>query len=321
MGFLYGLRIPLTLAERRTTAFRFFQDVEAWGSREASFPSSDLIGPDTPLTRLLGSVVSEVFPSHGGFLDAAVYDASGLSQTKGVRKTSLRLVWPGILVDADRAARVRDLIVNRLSSASAEGGQIAELEAKLKELNPANAWHSVLGDGAYAGRASVRMPLCDRVAPLPLRGPERRPFAPVGVLRFSISPEGKIKMEWLCREADLDHAEWIKIGCVREGEEARELTEWSVPAWPGSQIVTPSSVRSGRVKVRTAAGSDGVGCGGGLRLRGSTRGNFTAERAGQMMTVERRFSSSPAEFSEKMEQHLGKAIMDPDGALVWKQPG
>ncbi|CAE8736185.1 unnamed protein product [Polarella glacialis] len=244
-------------------------------------------------------------------------------------------------------------------------------------------------DGAYAGRASVRMPLCDRVAlasylplnplasavnpdsdvksSLPLPTEHEHKVPPSLVLRTgsateterngrwrrcrcegpSVGPSlryrllvratkvevplrftaerlpwrGKIKMEWLCREADLDHAEWIKIGCVREGEEARELTEWSVPAWPGSQIVTPSSVRSGRVKVRTAAGSDGVGCGGGLRLRGSTRGNFTAERAGQMMTVERRFSSSPAEFSEKMEQHLGKAIMDPDGALVWKQPG
>ena len=27
----------------------------------------------------------EVFPGHDGFLDAAVYDATGMSQTKGVR--------------------------------------------------------------------------------------------------------------------------------------------------------------------------------------------------------------------------------------------
>ena len=32
----------------------------------------------------------EVFPSHGGFLDVAVYNATGLSQTKGVRR---RNVW------------------------------------------------------------------------------------------------------------------------------------------------------------------------------------------------------------------------------------
>ena len=43
----------------------------------------------------IGSVVGEAFPGHASFLDVAVYDATGLSQTKGVRKTSVRLVWPG----------------------------------------------------------------------------------------------------------------------------------------------------------------------------------------------------------------------------------
>ena len=74
------------------------------------FPRRRLIQvlQDSALTRLIGTVVGEVFPSHGGFLDVAVYNATGLSQTKGVRKTSLRLVWPGILIDADRAVRDRD---------------------------------------------------------------------------------------------------------------------------------------------------------------------------------------------------------------------
>lgn len=35
----------------------------------------------------------EVFPSHGGFLDVAVYNATGLSQTKGVRR---RFIFCGV---------------------------------------------------------------------------------------------------------------------------------------------------------------------------------------------------------------------------------
>jgi len=317
MGALFSLGIPLTLAERRTTAFRLFQDVEAWGTREAAIPMEDLIGTDTALTRLIGTVIGEVFPGHAGFLDVAVFDATGLSQTKGVRKTSVRLVWPGIVVDSDRAARVRDLLVHRLAAASKEEGPIADLEARLKGLSSSNLWHSVIGDAAYASRANVRMPLCDRVSPLPLRAPEHRPLAPVGVIRFTFGSDGKMHGEWLCRQGELDDAEWIKIGALRQPEEA-QLTEWSVPAWQGSQPVPPSSTRTGRVKVRTAGGSDG---GGGLRLRATKVSANQPERAGQLLTVERCFTSDADQFCEKMDEHLGKAMVEPDGAFVWKQPG
>ncbi|CAK9002426.1 Ribosome assembly protein 1 (EF-2 like GTPase) (Elongation factor-like 1), partial [Durusdinium trenchii] len=299
VGFMHSLGVPMTLAERRTAqGFRFFQDLEAWGSREAAPLAETLFGPDSALTRLIGTVVGEVFPSHGGFLDVAVYNATGLSQTKGVRKLSLRLVWPGILTDADRALRVRDLLVNRLVTASAEGGALAELEAELKKSNASNGWHSFMGDAAYSSRAVVRMPLCDRVAPLPLRGPEKRPFNPVGVLRYSFSGE-KMTVEWLCKEADLESAEWMKIGCLRQEGEV-QLSDWRMPAYHGPQLLPLSATRTGRVKVRTTAGSDGPSIGGGLRLRKAS------ERAGQLQVVERSFSCSPQEFAEKMEQQLGK---------------
>lgn len=315
-GKLFGLGIPLTLAEKRTPSFRFFQDVEAWGSRENCMSVGELISPESPLLRLIGTVLAEVFPGHGGFLDTAVYDATGLSQTKGVKKTSLRLVWPGIVVDSDRAARVRDLVVHRLASESGDG-VLSEVESQLKEHSSVNAWHNVFGDAAYAGRSNVRMPLSDRVSPLPLRAPERRPLAPVGVLRLSFVGESKIqKMEWLCQKGELENSEWIKIGCLRQNEDV-ELTEWTVPSFPGNQPIPTSTTRTGRVKVRTAAGSDG---GGGLRLRTAKVAPST-ERAGQLLTVERRFSCEPDEFSLKMEPHLGRPMLEPDGSCVWQQPG
>jgi len=69
--------------------------------------------------------------------------------------------------------------------------------------------------------------------------------------------------------------------------------------------------------VRTAGGSDG---GGGLRLRPAAT-KAAPERAGQLLTVERRFLGSVDEFCGKMEEHLGKATIDADGTYVWKQPG
>lgn len=315
VGFMHSLGVPMTLAERRTTpCFRFFQDLEAWGSREAAPLAASLFSPDSALTRLIGAVVGEVFPSHGGFLDVAVYNATGLSQTKGVRKTSLRLVWPGILIDADRAVRVRDLVVSRLVAAtSAEGGALADMEAELKKANGSNTWHSLVSDAAYSSRSVVRMPLCDRVAPLPLRGPEKRPLNPVGVMRYSYGD--KMKVEWLCKEADLDPAEWMKIGCLRQEGEV-QLTDWSMPAYRSHELIPLSAARGYRVKVRTVAGSDGPTVGGGLRMARKQ----VAERAGQLQALERSFSCTPQEFAEKMEPQLGKAGIEPDGSHVWKQP-
>ena len=76
VGRLHDLRIPLTLQERRTPLFRFFQDIEAWGSTKDSISSDRLVGTNADLTRLIGTFMGKVFPPHGNrlFLDAAVLD-------------------------------------------------------------------------------------------------------------------------------------------------------------------------------------------------------------------------------------------------------
>merc|ERR1719502_547738 len=173
--------MPLTLAERRSSTFRLFQDIDIWGSADDSMPVEQLLTPESRFATLLGKAIGEVFPPASGtgnqFLDASIYDASGVSQTKGLKKSSIRIVWPSITVDADRALRFRDFLISRLQTAGAEtGGPIAELEAKLKQYNAQNSWHGILGDAAYGQRSVVRMPLSDRVSPLPLRAPEGRPF-------------------------------------------------------------------------------------------------------------------------------------------------
>jgi hypothetical protein len=326
---LFGMGIPLTLAERRTPTFRLFQDIDMWGSAEETMQVESFLTPESPFMMLLGKAIGEVFPPSqvsGGnnFLDASIYDASGTSQTKGLKKTSIRIVWPVIAVDADRALRFRDFIISRLQVASSaeNGGPIADLEAQLRQLNAQNSWHGVMGDASYGQRSAVRMPLTDRVSPLPLRAPEGRPFRPVGVMRFEFNEDKnnkiKMKIEWLCRQGELESADWLKIGSVRLEDKAA-LTEWVVPALPVGPMLAGIG-RGARVKVRTQGGSDG---GGGLRMAGAvTQRSTPLERAGQIVEVHRRFSANwdMQTFCERMEKQCGQSSVQDNGVVTWRNP-
>jgi len=326
---LFGMGIPLTLAERRTSTFRLFQDIDIWGSANDAMSVTRLLSPESCFVSLLGKAMGEVFPpslttGDNSFLDASIYDASGTSQTKGLRKTSLRIVWPAVHVDADRALRFRDFLITRLQAASAEeGSPVAALESEIRQHNAQNSWHSVLGDVAYGQRAVVRMPLNDRVSPLPLRAPEGRAFRPTGVMRFGNLPgqSGKkaiMKIEWLCKEGELEIADWIKIGSVRLGD-TESLTEWKVPTLPSGPLLA-GVTRGARVKVRTQAGSDG---GGGLRVAGAMNQRTTPlERAGQIVEVHRKFGANwdMKNFCEKMAKQCGESSLQDNGVVIWKNP-
>lgn len=328
-AILHGKGIPLTLAERRSATFRLFQDIDIWGSAEESMPVEQLLNPESSLVAVLAKAMLDTFPpsitgDKNQFLDASIYDASGLSQTKGLRKTSIRIVWPSITVDADRALRFRDFLISRLQTAATaeSGGAVADLEAQLRQYGAHNSWHSVLGDASYGQRSVVRMPLSDRVSPLPLRAPEGRPFIPMGVLRLTFPEENvkkaQMKVDWLCRQGELESADWVKIGTVRLEEKA-QLTEWNVPSLPVGPMLS-SLGRGVRVKVRTQGGSDG---GGGLRMAGAiTQRSTPLERAGQIVEVHRRFSANwdMQGFCDKMEKQCGQSTIQDNGVVTWRNP-
>jgi len=316
VGCLHELSIPLTLQERRTPFFRFFQDIEAWGSTKESISSDRLVGTDADLMRLIGTLMGKVFPPNSNrcFLDAAVFDATGIEQTKGLRKTSLRLVWPSIIVDQDRAIMVQTSLVHQLMLASEEGGALEELQAELQKHNRDNAWYRVFSDGPYGNnRPGVRMPLCDSVSPLPLRAPEKRPFVPVGMLRFSYTSENQMKaVEWLCKQEDLNAHEWVKLGTIRVTDATVPLSRYEAPA-AQNRAAPKGTTKTGRIKVRTVGGSDGA------EAKREPR-RVLEQRAGTSVTVKRRLVVAPDLFSEKMERQMGQASMNPDGAWVWRQP-
>mmetsp|Transcript_14185 Transcript_14185/g.30725 ORF Transcript_14185/g.30725 Transcript_14185/m.30725 type:complete len:413 (+) Transcript_14185:1-1239(+) len=239
---LHDLGVPLTLVEKKSQEIRLVLDVQVLGSESARLSAEDLLSPEKPFARLLGETMGEVFP--GELLDCLVFDSSGPSRADGVMKTSLRLVWPSIVVDKERALRVRDYLLVRFKDSRDE--EIVAMGATMQQLNKKNAWGAVFNDAIYSYSSlqrgvrpgirmplhGIRMPLCDRVSPAPMKRRELRPSRPFGCLRFSF-PEGALgEIEMVTQPDDLTSREWLRRGCIR-CDMGTPLTEWSPPTVGG----------------------------------------------------------------------------------------
>jgi len=130
---MYDLGIPLTLAEKRSPEIRFVQDIEIWGTKEETIKAEELLHPQKKFTRLLGQSMGEIYPGNQ-FLDMVAFDSTGVSRTKGVMKTSIRLVWSNIVVDKDRAARIRDFFVHKFKDSKEEGADASQLTKLVETL-------------------------------------------------------------------------------------------------------------------------------------------------------------------------------------------
>jgi len=85
ISILFDLNIPLTLTEKRTPEIRFAQDVEIWGSKDETVVVEDLMRPECPFARMLGRIMGEIYPGQDK-LDVIIFDSTGTSRTKGVKK-------------------------------------------------------------------------------------------------------------------------------------------------------------------------------------------------------------------------------------------
>lgn len=339
----YDLGIPLLLTEKRTPQIRFVQDVEIWGNPEACVTVAELMSPSSKFARLLGSTMGEMFPQEE-FLDVAVFDASGKSKIKGVMKTSIRLAWSKLVVDKERATRIRDYVVHKFKDCNDE--EIKALEGRIRDQNPDlskdNQWVNIFSDAIYFGRYGIRMPLNDRVSPQPLQHPENRPFSPFAVLRFNFLDGRLLEVEEICGNGVLEGSEWLKIGCVRRPA-GEDLTPWTPPVWRGERAPRTVDTQC-TTPLGAPAGNGGVsgGGGGGGGLAGRTPGQVKMRTRGgseptqrarprdpqrmqeeKMVTYERAFQGTVSEFCERLETQLGKTddIVQEEGKLTWSIMG
>ena len=335
---LYDLGIPLTLTEKRTQVIRFIQEVEIWGTQDDCVSASELVDCQGAFMKLLGKIMGEIYPGQpNNFLDCVIFDSTGLSRTKGIMKTSVRLVWSSIVVDRTRAGKIYDYVVFKFKDS--QDPDIKALEERFLKLNSKdNQWNNVFSDSVYFSRLGVRMPLCDRVSPAPLKKPEKRPFKPLGVIRcnYSITENGnEFQFAERFPSDALTREEWIKIGCVRL-DAGVEQTEWQAPNFvpptasrnrtggTGGGVndrdyvrAEPGARQPGAVRRRTMGGSD-------RPSRPQTRSHQQTQQE-TLVTVQREFEGSLAGFRE----HLEKAglikdkenITEDAERLVWRQPG
>jgi len=364
MALLYELGIPLTLLEKRTKQTRFAQDIDIWGKADVGIKTQELFDEQSGFTKMMGQVMGDFYKTFllemlqketeqfqkgkiqdkdmlGMYLDMVVFDATGFSKLKGVMKTSVRTVWPNIIVEKEQALNIQNFFAWKFSN-SEEVDVQAFLE-RAKDLNPDNSPGKVFSDAIYTmnSTSGIRMPLNDRVSPAPMRAPENRPFRPFCVVRFFYEqagvpdqPEVAVKkVEIIARPDDISGEDWLSLGTLRC--ELGTLTTISdTPSYagnvPAAMRVRPATGPStaaetrapGQAKVRTPGGSPGD-----ARPRAQNGNREAQEKADQITKV---FEGSKEEFRRLLESKFtdgtyedgeqGKLIFKKDNAKIEFNP-
>jgi len=260
---MYMLGVPLTLGERLTNQFTFFQDIEIRGTKDDKIEYKDIVGADSAFLLFLGRIMADLFPKEP--LQVIVLDASGLSKQLGVEQTAVRLVWQvlsgksaqGIIVDSQKANHIVDHMISKASESRDQN--IGELLRRAQTFSPFNAWRSIFvsdvnyGNGVHRDRQRpvIRMALNDGVDDCPMLGPQQRPLKPVFIHKFT--PDWKMEQQWpskgvVNRDLGLeDYAKLVKMTSIRQAS-GTPLTDWVAPSCKGNET-------SKKIKIRTTAGS------------------------------------------------------------------
>merc|ERR1719183_2566093 len=85
--------------------------------------------------RRRASVLHMLYPQFET-LEVCVYSASGYNKGKDLLKSSFHLVWPQLIVDADRAPVIRHVTLKLFQDETRKtGSQVEKLATRLKELD------------------------------------------------------------------------------------------------------------------------------------------------------------------------------------------
>ncbi|CAE7284589.1 unnamed protein product [Symbiodinium sp. CCMP2456] len=265
---MYKLGVPLTLGERLTDQFSFFQDIEIRGSKDDKIDYQDIVGADSTFLLFLGRIMADLFPKQQ--LQVIVLDASGLNKQLGVEQTAVRLVWQvvsgkstqSIVVDSQKANHIVDHMISKATESRDKN--IGELLQRAQAFSPFNTWKSIFvsdvsyGNGTHRDRQRpiIRMTLNDGVDDCPMSGPQQRPLKPVFIHKFSKKDsmlDWKVEQQWPSDkganpELGLeDYAKLVKMTSIRQAS-GTPLTDWVAPSCKGNE---PTK----KIKTRTTAGS------------------------------------------------------------------
>ena len=154
MATMYEMGVPLTLGEKRTPEFKLLQHIEIRGTKDDYVKPAELMGVESKFLRILGKHMKELFPSPPD-LHVIIFDGSGTSSLLGVLQTTVRFVWPQIIVDKKRAGEIMQYLAQKLSSSEDE--DITTLQSRMLELWDHNNWENIFADSIYFGSVAIRM--------------------------------------------------------------------------------------------------------------------------------------------------------------------
>merc|ERR1719476_575051 len=106
------------------------------------------------------------------YLEVLVYCASGYNKGKDMLKSSFHLVWPQLVVDADRAPVIRHVTLGLFQKETLrQGSFLSHLQKRLLQLHESNEWELVFDSTTINARNGLRLPYSDK-ASMVVKNPE-----------------------------------------------------------------------------------------------------------------------------------------------------
>lgn len=283
------------MSERQTPRFPFIEDLDVqcrtdWEGElpagQKPRPPDDLLikrpmrtgdkvhGDPGEMMRRRAHAIHMVYPQLD-YLEVLVYSASGYNKGKDMLKSSFHLVWPQLVVDADRAPVIRHVTLGLFQKETLrQGSFLSHLQKRLLQLHESNNWELVFDSTTINARNGLRLPYSDKASMViesaedrqkvkegklsktkafKKRVKEERPSKAVGKIRFEFDKDQKTGMDiissaaWTKDDKDYTIAQWIEMGSCRLDPHRPDpvaLTDWQLtqdvltmlPTKPGEQF-------------------------------------------------------------------------------------
>lgn len=170
-----SMNIPIFFSEIPTPVFPFIEDIDIFAFDFRNFFFCD---PDFKFLRLRVEALKSFCPE--GRRNFQVFCASGVCLDSGIFKTSIHLVWPDLLVNAEIAEQLRLATIKYFKDLEISSPFVAEFGAQAISACKRNSWENIFDETAVRELNGLRMPFSDKISRLTGRV-ERRPLLPVGI--------------------------------------------------------------------------------------------------------------------------------------------
>jgi len=216
-------RGKLYLTEHPSEWYAFVEDIDVEGSGTSGTP--DIMRPadhDFELLKWRATALRKMFPT--ARFRCAIYSASGWYTGSELYKESYHLVWKDIIVNKDRAVKVRLATLEEFERWSQKPDHPLQLMLKkVLTFNKYNTWEHIFDATTTRPKVGLRMPFCDKRSRLPTMQwqDEHRPVEPVGEVTFEFEKSRDSSMEICTRVSQVEPREqraqweWALSGMCR----------------------------------------------------------------------------------------------------------